>query len=159
MFSNCVYSGIMCVIDLCYARYGRVAIKRKEVKIMSSNIKRVLAKPQYLSANSDGGYQISAEVVNMPAGNELHITAERVVVSDAAHISPKYDRYMVAPRVIGDGHVPTFAQMVADACDWDYIDPPEFAQCKPGLSEQLALKWLQMHPDIVLDRFGVQEED
>ncbi len=120
------------------------------------DIKRVIVDPQYLRANSDGGYQITAAVVEASGGRELHISAERVVISDASHVSPRYDRYMVAPRVVEDAHIPTLAQMVADACGWDYIDPLVLAECIPGSSEKNALKWLQTHSDLVLKKFGIK---
>lgn len=119
------------------------------------NVERVLVEPRYLKVNSDGGYQITAIIAHKPTGNELHISAERVVVSDVAHVSPRYERYMVAPRVLEDGHIPTLAQMVADACDWDRIDTPDWIECARGLAEKNALAWLRNHPDIVLAKFGI----
>lgn len=110
----------------------------------------VTVNPAYLPANTDSGYRITAR----QEGRHLHITAECVVASDAGHVSPHYDRYMVAPRVYQGQHVPTLAELIADACGWARIDPPAWAEMVPGASERLALEWLGKHRQRVLEIYG-----
>lgn len=96
-------------------------------------------------ANDDRGYQIMARL----DGATLRIAAECVVVSDSSHVSPRYKRYLVAPRVYDDERVPTLAELVAEACGW--VPSWEVAPSRlPGA----ARRWMREHPERVLEVYG-----
>lgn len=78
-------------------------------------IRGVKCDPEYLNSNSDNGYQITATVQR----GILHLEASCVVVSDSSHVSPRYERYIVAQRVYDDNEPPTLAEQVAEKLGWD----------------------------------------
>lgn len=115
-----------------------------------ATVSRVCVTPEHLMANDDRGYQITARL----DGATLRIAAECVVVSDSSHVSPRYKRYLVAPRVYDDERVPTLAEIVAEMAGWSYIDPPLFGELLAGEGPRLAREWLLQHHELVLEVYG-----
>lgn len=107
-------------------------------------VRGVRTRPEYIPANTDAGWQIDAWV----EGGILHLVGGCSVVSDSSHISPRYERYLVAPRVYGNGHIPTLAEMVAVACGWC---PEDIALCRYDRS---ARQWLRDNVEKVMRNYG-----